>query len=305
MKTVRRKTTIEVTGGLGSQLLQYFAGAYQANISDSDLVIDMIAASKSHSKFFDLTSFVLPGNFRYPNPKFLPIRLLARKVFDSLTFRVPILGRSLIHILGIYLDPPLSSFDSNKKFLETAGPLRMKGFFLSYGYLRSLQQNGLFTSIELAAPSQWFQALKSEVEFVDPIVMHIRRGDYLFHQDSLGVLSENYFERALKVALEGNLNRTVWIFSNDLDSIRNWKFLSAGNIKLIDEPDDVDPAEILKLFTLSSTLVISNSTFSFFGGMLNAVRAKVICPTPTSKAPNIHSKDWFPPEWISVPAEYI
>jgi hypothetical protein len=305
VKRPRKRTTIEVTGGLGSQLLQYFAGAYQANLYDSDLVIDMIAASNSHSKDSDLTSFELPGNFKYTNPKFLPIRLQARKVFDSLAFRVPILARPLIHFLGIYLDPPLSSFNSNRKFLESTGPLRMKGFFLSYGYLRALQRNGMFTSIELVAPSLWFQGLKTQVEIIDPIIMHIRRGDYLFHQDSLGVLSEQYFERAMKIALEGDINRAVWVFSNDLESISDWKFLSAGNIQLINEPDGVDPAEVLKLFTLSSALVISNSTFSFFGGMLNAKNPKVFCPIPTSKAPNIHSKDWFPPEWISVPAEYI
>jgi hypothetical protein len=181
----------------------------------------------------------------------------------------------------------------------------MKGFFLSYGYLRTLQQNGMFRSIELIAPSQWFQALKAEIEIADPIIMHIRRGDYLFHRDSLGVLSEQYFERAIKLALEGNEKRVVWVFSNDLESISHWKFLSGEDIKLIDEPDGADPAEILKLFTLTSTLVISNSTFSFFGGMLNARDPRVYCPIPTSKAPNIHSIDWFPPEWISVQAEYI
>jgi hypothetical protein len=299
------KTTIEVTGGLGSQLLQYFAGAYQAKISGSDLVIDMIAASKSHSKFFDLTSFELPGNFKYPNPKFLAIRLQARKVFDSLTFRAPKLVSPLTDFLGIYLDPPLSTFDANKKILETAGPLRMKGFFLSYGYLRTLQQIGMFRSIELKAPSHWFQALKTELEISDPIIMHVRRGDYLIHRDSLGVLSERYFERAINLAIEGDKKRAVWVFSNDLESISDWEFLSGSNVKLINEPDGADPAEILKLFTLTSTLVISNSTFSFFGGMLNARHPRVYCPIPTSKASNIHSIDWFPPEWISVPAEYI
>ena len=34
-------------------------------------------------------------------------------------------------------------------------------------------------------------------------------------------------------------------------------------------------------------------------------KSAVFCPIPTSKAPNIHTKGWFPPEWISVPAEYI
>lgn len=305
LRSPRRKTTIEVTGGLGSQLLQYFAGAYQAKINDSDLVVDMIAASNSHSKDFDLTSFKLPGNFKYPNLKFVPIRLKARKVLDSFTFRVPILARPLLRFLGVYLEPPLSSFAFNQKHLMAAGPLRMKGFFLSYGYLRALQQNGLFTSIELRRPSEWFDSFKVQVESIDPVIMHIRRGDYLYHRDSLGVLSEQYFQRALKIALEDKINRDVWVFSNDLESVRNWKFLQERNIRLISEPVDTDPAEIMKLMTLTSTLVISNSTFSYFGGMLNAKNPKVLCPTPTSKASGIHSRDWFPPEWTSVPAEYI
>ena len=58
----RKFFKIMIAGGLGNQLFIYFAGLCLATEKNYKLKVDLLYRALHHSKF-DLTSFVLPGEF--------------------------------------------------------------------------------------------------------------------------------------------------------------------------------------------------------------------------------------------------
>ena len=310
----RRKITIEVAGGLGNQLFCYFAGVAFANKLNADLNIDLLYTSTAHSSKFDLQSFKLPGNFiggRSLGRK--KIRLFARRVLDSLGYRSKTLRVIGNKIRKILFEVPGSEFDPGFIDRISIGQ-RIQGFFATSKYIRSLQERDLFRSLELAHPSSWFNEISIIAQKARPICVHIRRGDFLMAKDSYGVLSEEYFSTALDIADSINPGREVWVFSDDMKFVKTWKTFQGDRFVFIDEIENdfeviksgggVDPAEFLKLMTFASVNIISNSSFSYFGAMLNPNNPVVIRPNPTAKSPKNRLISLYPDDWISCPAAW-
>ena len=148
------------------------------------------------------------------------------------------------------------------------------GYFQSYRYASSIQ----FNDIVEESTNQFYINLKHRIEESEPIVMHVRLGDYL-QDESIGVLNSEYFIRALlKIAESG---KPIWVFSNDLKQAREMLSESENfDLNFIDD-GGLSAIELLTLMTRGHGYVLSNSTFGWWAAYLRRNKnAKVIVPTP-------------------------
>jgi hypothetical protein len=182
----------------------------------------------------------------------------------------------------------------------------VQGYFQTAEYYQSLKLSGGDTALVLRRPSDWFQKTRVELEHIKPLVVHVRRGDYLQEKNRpIGALSSEYFEQAIKVA-KGRKdfgNREVWVFSDDISQVMP-EFNEFG-IKInrwIQPPENVDPAESLVLMSKTDAVVVSNSTFSWWAAVLGSPKL-VVCPSAWFRLLP-EPEGLIPSDWIRVESSW-
>ena len=112
----------------------------------------------------------------------------------------------------------------------------------------------------------------------DSTVLHIRRGDFLSNAEKVGLLTLEYFNQQIEGAV-----RPIIFTDADENDLEISKFFKSS---LIFEAKSVDTWTTFALMTFAKKLVISNSTFSWWAGILAANRgAEVVAPSPWTKTP--------------------
>jgi len=109
------------------------------------------------------------------------------------------------------------------------------------------------------------------------IIIHIRRGDYLKFPYIHPVIDVSYIEKCLE---QINNFKDIYIVTDDKSWVKqNLKFIE---FKLVDDLEDYEDLWLLSLF---KNIIMSNSSFSWWGSFLNCVE------DPNIFVPNM----WFGP----------
>lgn len=123
--------------------------------------------------------------------------------------------------------------------------------------------------------------------------IHVRRGDYLYKSDYHSVCSLEYYKNAMNVI---NNNKYI-IISDDLE----WCKENFKGDKFIFSPfnNEIDD---LKLMVYSNNVIMSNSSFSWWGSYLNKNKHKIIVSPKQWFGPYGPSEiiDIIPNEWLIV-----
>jgi hypothetical protein len=119
-------------------------------------------------------------------------------------------------------------------------------------------------------------------EVRDSIVIHIRRGDLLNSMETMGLLSRDYYAKAINsLVLEGASNEII-AFTDDTEGSTDLS--QQLNVKRLFGPEDVNQFEALAYMSHSNRLVVANSTFSWWAGFLATKNnASVVVPDPWFK----------------------
>jgi hypothetical protein len=129
----------------------------------------------------------------------------------------------------------------------------------------------------LSEPTAWYSQLEKELKTVRPIILHVRRSDYLKKENAfIGLLSQGYYATAIT---DLNLDKPIWVFSDEIDLVRNeFRSLAPKVYRWIEPPPESDPYESMLLMGQGAALIIANSTFSLWAGML-AEDSTVVAPS--------------------------
>ena len=153
--------------------------------------------------------------------------------------------------------------------------------------------------LHLKSPSEEFLNWIELIKLEKPIIVHVRLGDYR-NEDGIGILSPNYFQRALNNPVLGDISKNVWVFTDEPSSIDVRDYVPSMYRTMLFEDISLSPSETLELMRHGLAYVISNSTFSWWAAYLSYNRqCPRLMPTPwfkISKSP-IGIK---PREWIEV-----
>jgi hypothetical protein len=155
------------------------------------------------------------------------------------------------------------------------------GYFQSYEYAERIRS---VVMEKLKSIKQ--ESLTSKVHFkpLDPpeaLVIHIRRGDYLF-ETKIGCLDNAYFLGLLSNLRSAKEFEEVWIIVEE-EGMAQFLRPKLPKNTYIFTAEMLETLETLALMSLGSSYIISNSTFSWWGAFLSNNQTKtsrVIAPKP-------------------------
>lgn len=303
----KNKLKIELVGGIGNQLFCYFAGLYIAKQTNSEITFIHNLLDEKHSQFNSrITDFNIPIKTKTSVSNNIIVRFCVR-ILDSATYRVPIFktfkDKKIYYEKRIGLDQEIKSIclklNKNKKRLI------LKGHFqdISYYYgLNSLQPQDILRPNK---PSQKYQKAIKSKELSTLTVLHIRRGDFNQFAGEIGLLSEEYYKAAIEKLINYDSNLSIVTISDDMNEAKKIfpkQFLSLNRFNdgsLFPEK----PAELLLTMSSAKNLILSNSTFSLWSGILAQHSKYIIYPLPFNLNTPLNVKG-FPNTWIPIPAKF-
>jgi len=291
---------VRLNGGLGNQIFQYAAAFALAKKNADEFKIDnselISPASRGQvSRNFSLGNFKISAQVarveeirevRYP------LGLLSR---ISKTFQKKILRKFYVdwhpeiqNLRGsIYLD---GYFQSEKYFLEYAGEL-LKEFVLREGSNKETE------------------SILFEFGNKNPLVaLHIRRGDYVSNprvSQSHNLCGKKYFDNAINYLREKLGDFNLIIFSDDVSWVKNnmqfpvtYTFVADIAHKL---GINLNEAQEMILMSRCHHQIISNSSFSWWGGYINRSPSKVVVAPNIWTKGSIQQPNILPGSWIKIP----
>lgn len=291
---MKRRIRIELMGGVGNQLFQYFAGLNLANSTNGEveLVFSQLNKHGSHHYGSDITK-LKPLEIIHTQAKNASgISLRLRRLLFSLCLRIDVFPR-LAASLGFISDPFLGK--DNKVF--STKNYYLKGYFQTYKNFDSCtpQQRKL----SLADQSQWCESLSEEIAASNAVAIHIRRGDYIELNDSFGLLTAGYYEQAIGLVIERVKNPKFYVFSDDINAAQGiLKEMKMKDIAFIEPPADSNAVESLFMMGLCKGLIMANSTFSYWGALLGNEKEIVVYPKPWATSLKIIEPQ-FPHFWVN------
>ena len=136
-------------------------------------------------------------------------------------------------------------------------------------------------------------------EMVEPVALHIRRGDFITNVENHYNQGLEYYEEALT---KFEKNRQVIIFSDDTEWCNNQKLFAPDRF-LIAEGNS--PYVDMCLMSMCTGFIIANSTFSWWPAWLSEAEDKtVVYPKQwfgiTGYTKDHDVSDLFPRRWIKI-----
>jgi hypothetical protein len=290
---------VEIQGGLGNQLFGLAFANYISEIQGREFEISDIQIDRGITEHgVKITDFNL--NIRISKETFVNYDL--DRVLSSLNRRIPHLQKikGLLQI-GTYHSSATGYDATAEKYRFN----RYKGYFQSHIYALSLKRELPLGLLSPKAPSSWFMEKLQEAQELQPIMMHVRRGDYYKVQNLFGILSDSFYKDAIRFIRGTGNSRPIWIFSDSPDSLTDG-FLSSlgGSASVVRALSDSPAVESLSLMQFGSANIISNSTFSWWPAFLSQTSTTTVCPS-----------DWFlnmeppleliPAHWIKVESDWL
>lgn len=283
--------TAQITGGLGNQLFTYTRLASYAHQHGFNLQIDGSIAERVLGRKPDLFDFKLLGEKQINADAFSPSaiqieRILWRSRFSralSKRHHEPLLGKSAL----------------SKKSLDG---WKVRGFFQDFrvaeDFIKVFGKNAFTLKEETSQLIRMSEELKRQ----SVVAIHVRRGDYLNYQDSFGLLCSDYYLEAIKTLSKRREFSSVMIFTDSPELVEDLRSQIRLKSQVI-EPSALSTSETMILMSRCSGLVTSNSTFSFWAGVLGD-DLKVVIPNPWFKSsdPWLQSADFMNPHWIKQEA---
>lgn len=282
---------VKIQGGLGNQFFQYaFAKALKEKFND-ELVLDISFFEDLGPKQQDFLFFVLDRfntQFSYIGSKELNKYTLkgswvpnfARKYFKEEFFEDS-------KKAGLYCPELLKKTKKNTFYM---------GYFQSQNYSahiwESITQD---LSLKERLNDENLKILE-QIQALNSISLHIRRGDYLSLPE-FNVCTLEYYKKAIAYMNERVENPHYFIFSNDLAWVK--EHFNAKNMSIITCNQDKNYFD-LELMKHCKHNIIANSSFSWWGAALNTHENKIIIAPKTWYLGDICFDDIIPLGWIRL-----
>jgi hypothetical protein len=255
---------IRLMGGLGNQMFQYAFGRVQKN-NGIDVCYD--------DSWMESKQSLHP---LYPRPYRL----------DKFNTTVP---------FSKFLDQPLvkeHKLGFDKSVLKMDG-FNFEGYWQYLGYYKDIIPE-LRKEFTLKEETEEFSRFKNKIAACNSVSVHIRRGDYLLHRKGpFNTLPLQYYMDALKY-IKGDL----FVFSDDIPWCKariNTDYLDR-HVTYVHLDDYLD----FELMKLCRNNITTNSTFSWWAGILNNNPDKVVvCPNHwlgEEHGAELH----YPEDWIKI-----
>lgn len=311
----------KISQGLGNQMFQYAAGKALALQKNTELKVDISGYNERSYRQFQISKLFIA------NPSIIskqelsninlshPVRNVLNKFFSkkirSLPYEEKNVAKVVYEIGYLFRKPHRQrvyeersfSFDSN--FFNTNTDVYLKGYWMSYKYFKSFEQNikqDFTIKPELVTH---LQNLLQSIHQQDSIALHIRCTDkksVAKYYELYGELSKEYYTKAVDeiIRTKGITNPQLYVFSDDINEAKQYvspKYPAIFVSSFITH----SPIEDFFLITQCKHVVIANSTFSWWAAYLNVHQNGLkIIPKPWYAGKQYNAKDLYVPGWLSI-----
>lgn len=287
--------TVEIAGGLGNQLFMFYAGLYFQELFKREVIFeisDLSRIEKLHPGA-NIRSLGLLDGYRTiseSKPSFDRIATAISRV-SRLSAKKLHTKRFTPEEIG-YVSPDLIRNDVNV----------IKGYFQSWYYFDSLKEKPILSINNIPNPSSWLIEKIERARCENILSLHVRRGDYALPANrSHGILSVDYYR---KVLLSSRNYDSIWIFTDSPKEVKE-EFSQLGHpIEIIVPPRNSDPVESLLLMSATKSIVISNSTFSWWSAMISEDNTQIYAPSKWFEFRDDPTK-LIPAAWNRIPSEWM
>lgn len=254
---------ININGGLGNQLFQYFFGKYIVGEKDDfSFLINDIKNYSSHQGL-EIQKIIDEDIILLHQPKNFFELTSSKKLFNKFSG----LKRSWFR-----------NYFENSDNLITEKEVQFNKFFFGYwqniNYYKS-KRNKILKDINFILDNENLKQASEIKKMENSVSIHIRRGDYLKSNAHLNLDSKYYFS-AIEYIKKEFFDPKFFIFSDDIDWCR--KFLEEYKRDcFFVEVNSANKSYLdMKLMSLCKINIIANSTFSWWSGFLNTTPDKLI-----------------------------
>ena len=260
---------VKVWGGIGNQLFQYVFGQYLHHKSGQDVYYDD-GAYISNDKLRNSELNAIDATIVFKNEcifsRYRGVKNRLLKFFFQLHPYHHLVSEGQGAITEVYNPSHLYFF---------------QGYWQDFKYYKWLMDNVPSFKLQL-------KAMPSELEEIQGLIrkscssvsIHIRRGDYFTpkYVKLYGVCDATYYEKALDYLITKNPELNVFVFTDDIEWVKkNIHFKVPYTIV----PNyDVSQFAYIELMSKCTHHIISNSSFSWWGAVINeSENAIVISPS--------------------------
>ncbi len=279
--------TIKYSGGLGNQIFQYIFGLTKAGEIGCEVDFDMSFFKKNPKRPYQMDIF---GITPAANKDFrIPIYWKLRKFIKKDKFMN----------LNIYRE---TSFIYEEKSKEIKDNTFIEGFFQSAKYFDETFARNVLTFKKEG--SKKTQEIMEKMKSENSVSIHIRRGDYVQkarYKNLFNQLTLEHYARAVEIIKEKVENPTFYIFSDDPEWVK--ENLKIEGATYISHNTGNDSWQDLMLMASAKHNIIANSSFSYWGAMLNGNENKVVIAPEiwfAENKPEQQTKDIYPNNWIKL-----
>lgn len=281
---------VNISGGLGNQMFQVaFASSLKNYFPDDEIVLDThhYTGYNFHNGF-EVSTIFPNEDFRIANA--LELRKLSRYIPNYKLSRVarkflPTKKTEFVERSNYVYDPDV---------YNTIGDVYYEGFWQAARYYLPLRES-LIELFSFPSPSGANQEIAEMIKSRNSVGIHVRRGDYLNLKEYKGICDLEYYQTAIKKLCDPS--KSYFVFSND--SVWCQKELmplfSGNQSYLVNINSEKRSFWDMYLMSLCKSLIIANSSFSWWSAFLNKRAERVISPKKwinTNKSLDIHCPVW-------------
>jgi len=287
---MHRSVKVALRGGLGNQLFGWATGFALAQRLSAPLTLHAQLIRRSDFGFLDPRTFEL-AYFGIKAKVGLPPGLY-KSSLKGQGSREKVLQR--LFLGDVFRE---SGFGFDRGFLEITAPVTLDGYFQSWKYFDSFQEQIRSTLLHSRLTSNSAVRLWEELRSEPWIGVHVRRGDYL----NVGIFAlpgRSYYREAIAIATRNSPGRRIVVFSDDIDIARELvpdahNYVGRGAIET--------PGEVINLLSYSAAFVGANSSLSWWASYLNRnLLAPRIFPRNWFSDRDIDFEDLLPPSWLTI-----
>ncbi len=255
--------TVRLSSGLGNQLFQYSFALYLKEKYNQEVRFDSNRFRFEDSRKIEIAIFK-PNFDRVNNSKLFTNYLGIIYRLKLFLFKIKPSNRYIKD--KILFESP--TIDPSKNYY-------FDGYWQTDYYVSKIKNQANFLNPIDSMPLL-IENYISEIVKGNSVALHIRRGDYFspLYVNRYGVCNVNYYSKAINYIQTNVENPNFFVFSDDLDWVRNNLDLPENTVFIKNEK--INSYWYILLISKAKHNIISNSTFSWWGAYLNENKDKII-----------------------------
>lgn len=291
-----------IKGGLGNQLFCYAAARRLALINGAELILDSESGFKRDHQYqrkYMLQGFNIPARLATPGERLEPLERMRRAVWKYTQRRKPFGQRS-------YIEQEFGGYDQRLIDLKlSASTTYLDGLWQSalyFGEIESTLRQDLF--IHPPTDSQNLK-MAEKISECNAVAIHVR-----WFQSNDGPVGSNatveYYKKAIDILQSSIQNTHFFVFSDKPEAAIKQLSLQSNKVTFVCHNNNNINGALwdMWLMTLCDSIIMANSTFSWWGAWLGSTsrERKVLFPR-LKKSSDSWAWDYqgqMPDNWIPI-----